>query len=68
MALTNRQKMIVHALTLDEKQLAETRDYLLKTGYYGLASAETPKQWNRLPYSPKTASLVYTREPGQSVT
>ena len=37
MALTNRQQMLVHALATDEKQLFHTRDYLLKTGFYGLA-------------------------------
>ena len=42
MALTNAQRMTVHALALDNQQLQQTRSFFLKTGYYGLASAEIP--------------------------
>ena len=60
MALTNGQKMSVHALALDNKQLQMTRDYLLKTGFYGLASAEVPIQWKELPYAELSLNLAYT--------
>ena len=61
MALTNKQSMLVHVLTKDDKQLSKVRDFLLQTGY-GLASAETPLQWKHLPYSSQTVNLIYTED------
>ena len=61
-ALTNQHHMSVHALALNERDLIQTRNYLLATGEYGLASAEIPLQWDKLPYSTHSVNLLYTQQ------